>query len=86
MRLAVALVFVVGCGSKGPTEAETTVRAEGALAPFKKSLKEALLAELSKSTVSAVDVCSIRAPELAREACTNGARVGRTSERLRNSR
>ena len=44
----------------------------------------AAVAELEKSTASAVDVCSKKAPELAREASKNGVRVGRSSHRLRN--
>jgi len=84
MKLVIAMFSLLGCGSQGPSDAETTSRAQGALAPFKKSLKETLLSELSKSTVAAVEVCSKRAPELASEASKNGVRVGRSSERLRN--
>jgi hypothetical protein len=78
------LCLVVGCTAQRPTDAEVTTRAQTELAPFKKSLKEALMTELAKSTVSAIDVCSEKAPALAREASKNGVRVGRSSPRLRN--
>ena len=79
-----ALVVVVACSAPQPTDAEVTARAQAKLAPFKKSLKEALTTELAKSTVSAIDVCSEKAPELARGASGDGVRVGRSSTRLRN--
>jgi len=81
---SLALVALVACGPKGPTDAETTARAQAAVGPFKKSLKEALMGELSKSPVGAIDVCAEKAPLLAKDASTGGVRVGRSSERLRN--
>ncbi len=86
MRLLIATLVLLGCGTPAPSDAETTKRAQAALAPFKSSLKEALLAELKKSTVAAVEVCSTKAPELATEASKNGVKVGRSSERLRSTK
>lgn len=86
MRLLAALCLLSSCASHGPTDVEAAARAQAALAPFKKSLKQSLLEELGKSTVSAVEVCATRAPELAREASVDGVRVGRSSEKLRNPR
>ncbi|MFO0548399.1 MAG: DUF3365 domain-containing protein [Polyangiaceae bacterium] len=85
----IAALTATGCASKEkkappPTDAETTTRAQAALTPFKKSLKEALVSELAKSPVSAIAVCADKAPALAREASKGGVRVGRSSARLRN--
>ncbi len=75
---------LAGCGPKGPSDAETAARAHAAIAPFKKSLKEALMAELAKSPASAIDVCAEKAPALAKAASKEGVRVGRASTKLRN--
>lgn len=84
--LALAWVYaaISACGPAGPTDAETAARAQAAIAPFKKSLKEALMAELARSPVSAIDVCAEKAPALAKEASKDGVRVGRSSTKLRN--
>jgi hypothetical protein len=58
--------------------------ARAALAPFKKTLKETLLKALEKSPEAAVEVCSVRAPELARAASTPTVTVGRSAFKLRN--
>jgi hypothetical protein len=79
-----ALLALFACGPHGPSDAETTARAQAAIGPFKKSLKDALLAELAKSPASAIDVCAEKAPALAREASKEGVRVGRASAKLRN--
>jgi hypothetical protein len=78
------LLALFACGPKGPSDAETAARAQAAIGPFKKSLKNALLAELAKSPASAIDVCAETAPALAREASKEGVRVGRASAKLRN--
>jgi hypothetical protein len=55
------------------------------LAPFKKALGAALKGALtSGGPVKAIDVCRLSAPELAKKASTDGIRVGRTSDKLRN--
>lgn len=59
--------------------------AKAALAPFKKTLKETLMTELAKSPEAALDVCSVRAPELAKDASTSRVTVGRSSTKLRNA-
>ncbi len=86
MRVLIATLVLVGCGTPAPSDEATAKRAQAALAPFKSSLKGALLAELNKSTAAAVEVSSTRAPELASEASKNGVKVGRSSERLRSAR
>ncbi len=58
--------------------------AKAALAPFQKTLKETLFKALERSTEAAVEVCSERAPALAREASTARVTVGRSGLKLRN--
>jgi hypothetical protein len=84
--LALSWTLAAGsaCGPKAPTDAEVATRAQAAIAPFKKSLKGALMAELAKSPVTAIEVCAEKAPALAKEASKDGVRVGRSSAKLRN--
>lgn len=58
--------------------------ARAVVAPFKKTLKETLFKALEKSPEAAIEVCSVRAPELAREASTPTVTVGRSAFKLRN--
>jgi hypothetical protein len=58
--------------------------AKQALAPFKKSLMETLLSALKTSPDAAIEVCSARAPQLAKEASTPHVTVGRSALKLRN--
>lgn len=58
--------------------------AKAALAPFKKSLMETLLTALKTSPEAALEVCSVRAPQLAKEASTAHVTVGRSAFKLRN--
>lgn len=64
-----------------PTPVE---QAKSAINPFKKTLKETLLKALETSPEAAIEVCSKRAPELAREASTGAVTVGRSAFKLRN--
>ncbi len=64
-----------------PTEVE---QAKAALGPFKKTLKETLLKAVETSPQSAIEVCSVRAPQLAKEASTDTVTVGRSAMKLRN--
>lgn len=65
-----------------PTPVE---QAKSAVNPFKKVLKETLLKALATSPEAAVDVCSKRAPELAKRASTASVTVGRSAFKLRNA-
>ncbi len=67
--------------SAAPTPVE---QAKSAINPFKKTLKETLLGALKVSPEAAIDVCSKRAPELAKEASRGNVTVGRSAPRLRN--
>jgi hypothetical protein len=85
VNLAIAALAVLSaCGPRAPSDAETAARAQAAIAPFKKSLREALMAELAKSPAGAIDVCAETAPALAKEASKAGVRLGRASAKLRN--
>ena len=67
---------------------ESVELAATSLDPFKKLLKKALTAGLEEGPVEAVEVCNMKAPEIAAVAVAalsnKGAQVGRTSHRLRN--
>jgi hypothetical protein len=67
--------------SAAPTPVE---QAKSAVNPFKKVLKETLLEALKTSPEAAIDVCSKRAPEMAKAASTGSVTVGRSALKLRN--
>ena len=68
-----------------PGEEAAIERAQAALAPFKKNLKETLTTTMQREgPLAAVDACRIAAPAIAADASQDGLRVGRTSTRLRN--
>ena len=68
-----------------PDDAEWLARGGAAVAPLKRDLKAALEEALARGAPEdAIDVCRLRAPELAARASTPLVRVGRTSDRLRN--
>jgi len=54
------------------------------LAPFKRDLKQALQKGLAEGPVAAVEVCQLRAPEIAASYSKSGVEIGRSSHRLRN--
>jgi hypothetical protein len=79
--------LLAACAAEAPrVPADTTTRAQAALAPFKKELMGALQEALQRGgPEEAIDVCRLKAPEIAESAAGDGLRVGRTSHRLRNS-
>jgi hypothetical protein len=56
------------------------------LKPFKVALKEALTHALEKSPITAIDVCSKDAPELAKQFSSPSVKVGRAAFKLRNEK
>jgi hypothetical protein len=74
-------ILLVMLFAAAPTPTE---QAKAAVNPFKKTLKETLFKALEKSPEAAIDVCSKRAPELAKEASTANVTVGRSAFKLRN--
>ena len=68
------------------TYAQETELARGAelLAPFKKNLQQALKSGLAEGPAEAIQVCRVKAPEIADALSVDGVRVGRSSHKLRN--
>ena len=81
-----AVVMAAGCGTEDRTVPDEAIaRARATLAPFKSELMGALTAALRDGGPEiALEVCRVRAPEIAAEAAGNGVVIGRTSHRLRN--
>ena len=73
------------CRREAPLdETKVTKTAQTRLAPFKKSLKEALVASLSKGPNEAVDTCALEAPRLALAHSTGDLTLGRSAQKRRN--
>ncbi|MGQ0721139.1 MAG: c-type heme family protein [Candidatus Eiseniibacteriota bacterium] len=87
LLIALACCAVGSCARPAPapvSEAELA-RARAALVPFKAELLRALISALAEGgPEAAIDVCRVRAPEIAAAASVDGARMGRTAVRLRN--
>jgi hypothetical protein len=82
-----AALWVIACGSAPLPDAGDAWRERGAavVRPFKQKLVAALTEAIAAGGAeNAIEVCRVRAPELAREAGAPGIEVGRTSHRLRN--
>ncbi len=62
----------------------TEARAQQALGPFKKALKQALTEGMSEGPVAAIGACNTKAPGIADAHSQAGVTVGRASHRLRN--
>lgn len=82
--LGAGLAAALACAQPAPPGAEWRERGAGVVLPFKQQLLKELTAALAQGPEHAIDVCRLRAPELAREASSESVRVGRTSHRLRN--
>lgn len=54
------------------------------LQPFKQQLKAALQSGMQQGPAEAIDVCRLKAPEIAASLRTDDVRVGRSSHKLRN--
>lgn len=54
------------------------------LAPFKQDLQQALKSGLAQGPAEAIQVCRVKAPDIADALSVAGVRVGRSSHRLRN--
>lgn len=68
-----------------PDDAAWLARGAQTVAPLKRELLAALQEALARGgPEQAIDVCRLRAPEIAAQASSPAVRVGRTSDRLRN--
>jgi hypothetical protein len=84
LPLAVA-VGLAACATSTQVSESDMARAAGALDPLKRELRKALVGALEEGGPErAIEVCQLRAPEIARLTSSGGATVGRTSHRLRN--
>ena len=76
---------LAACVTSSQVSESDMARAAGALQPLKRDLRSALLGALREGGPErAIEVCQLRAPEIARLTSTGGAVLGRTSHRLRN--
>jgi hypothetical protein len=84
--LATALA-ISACESEAPAdEAAVDKVSKGAelLKPFKMELQQALKTGMSQGPEHAIDVCRVKAPEIAAALSQQGIRMGRASHKLRN--
>jgi len=78
------LAALPACDRTKINESKFKEAGAAAILPFKMSLKGALVAGLEEGPVNAISVCRVAAPSLADKASIDGARLGRTSRKLRN--
>ena len=83
--VVVAGLVLMAC-TPGTAQKQWAESARGAelLAPFKKDLKQALVAGMQKGPLDAISVCKDQAPAIAESLSPEGIQMGRTSHRLRN--
>ncbi|MGB8332446.1 MAG: DUF3365 domain-containing protein [Polyangiales bacterium] len=78
------IVLLAGCDRSKIDEAKWKEAGAEAVLPLKKNLTQALVAGLEKGPAEAISVCRLEAPRLADAASRGGAKVGRSSRKLRN--
>ena len=78
------LVLLPACDRSKIDEAKWKEAGAEAVLPFKKSLKQALVAGLEDGPVAAVSACRVEAPQLAAAQSIGAIKVGRASQKLRN--
>jgi hypothetical protein len=87
-RLGLSLTVaasLAACATSTPVSESDMARAAAALQPLKRELRTALIGALEEGGPErAIEVCQLRAPEIARLTSTRGAVLGRTSHRVRN--
>ena len=85
-RALAAALLLAACAATPDASWEVRARERGAgvIAPFKQRLLAELTQGLAPGPEHALEVCRARAPQIAAEASLHGARVGRTSHKLRN--
>jgi hypothetical protein len=83
--LILSLIAVLpACDRSKIDETEWKEAGAEAVLPFKKSLKQALVAGLEDGPIEAVSACRLEAPKLAEVQSRGGVKVGRASLKLRN--
>jgi hypothetical protein len=81
---AAAALACAPAAEREPPGPEWRERAAAVVAPLRRQLLEELGAALAQGPEHAIEVCRVRAPEIARGLSSESAQVGRTSHRLRN--
>jgi len=87
LRVVLVLSLIItasACKRSKVDEAKWKEAGAEALLPFKKSLKQALVAGLEDGPIEAISACRVEAPKLAEAASAGGIKIGRTSTKLRN--
>lgn len=87
--VAAGLVWMLGlwCGCGGNTDeidAKEIEPAQAAIGSFKRALQTELREGMREGPENAIEVCQVKAPEIAKALSVDGVVVGRTSHRLRN--
>jgi hypothetical protein len=83
--LLALVALLAACAATMEVSDSDMARAATALEPLKRELRSALIGALKEGgPEQAIEVCQLRAPEIARLTSTGGAVLGRTSHRLRN--
>lgn len=78
------LAALAALASSGPGDEALMERAAGHLRPLKSQLQSELKAGMEKGVEAAIEVCHVRAPQIAARLQTESLEMGRTSHRLRN--
>ena len=81
---AALLCACSGPSASAPETVDPTAAGAALLGPFKSELMQALSAGMQDGPAAAIDVCSRRAPAIARGLSVDGVRMGRSSHKLRN--
>ena len=80
--LLAVILPVSACNQEAP--ADPASRGAELLKPFKMELQQALKAGMSEGPENAIEVCRVKAPEIAAALSADGVRMGRASHKLRN--
>lgn len=83
-RYLSASLILFAAAAVSPDDQAWLDRGAATLAPFKQQLKGELMEGMKKGTANAIDVCAIKAPEIANAVGSETVTVGRTSHKLRN--
>ena len=83
MRI-LCLSILAALATCGETQQSLMDRGAGYLQPLKAQLQSELKAGMAKGVGAAIEVCRVRAPEIAADLQSDEVEMGRTSHRLRN--
>ena len=81
--VAATILAIAACQAEAP--GNQSGRGAELLMPFKMELKQALQAGMSEGPEQAIEVCRVKAPEIAAALAVDGVRMGRASHKLRNA-